>query len=71
MVSGMKANSRLWYCHCLCGTRATRMKHSGFWRKRLEERQPLVALKEIPTLENLHSDPRWQALLRRMNFPAD
>jgi TolB-like protein/DNA-binding winged helix-turn-helix (wHTH) protein/Tfp pilus assembly protein PilF len=31
----------------------------------------LVSFKEDPPFENLHSDPRWQALLRRMNFPAE
>jgi TolB-like protein/DNA-binding winged helix-turn-helix (wHTH) protein/Tfp pilus assembly protein PilF len=39
--------------------------------KAVEERQPIVALKEIPTLEKLHSDPRWKVLLRRMNFPEE
>ncbi|HEU4386842.1 MAG TPA: tetratricopeptide repeat protein [Blastocatellia bacterium] len=29
----------------------------------------LVYLKEDPPLEALHSDPRWKALLHRMNFP--
>lgn len=29
----------------------------------------LVYLKEDPPLQSLHSDPRWSALLRRMNFP--
>jgi tetratricopeptide (TPR) repeat protein len=38
--------------------------------KAVEERQPIVPLKEIPTLEKLHSDPRWKVLLRRMNFPS-
>jgi len=31
----------------------------------------LVYLKEDPPLENLHSDPRWNVLLRRMNFPSE
>jgi hypothetical protein len=38
--------------------------------KAVEERNSLlVALKEDPPYENLHSDPRWKALLSRMNFP--
>jgi serine/threonine-protein kinase len=38
--------------------------------KAIEERNSLLApLKEDPPLENLHSDPRWKDLLRRMNFP--
>jgi tetratricopeptide (TPR) repeat protein len=36
----------------------------------IEERNSfLVSLKEDPTFESLHSDPRWKELLRRMNFP--
>ena len=31
--------------------------------------QQLIALKEDPTVESLHSDARWKVLLRRMNFP--
>jgi eukaryotic-like serine/threonine-protein kinase len=38
--------------------------------KAVEDRNSLlVALKEDPPYENLHSDPRWKALLRRMNYP--
>ena len=38
--------------------------------KAIEERNALlVTLKEEPPLESLHSDPRWQKLLQRMNFP--
>jgi TolB-like protein/Tfp pilus assembly protein PilF len=29
----------------------------------------LVFFKEDPTFDDLHSDPRWQQLLRRMNYP--
>jgi hypothetical protein len=28
-------------------------------------------LKADPPFENLHSDPRWKPLLRRMNFPEE
>jgi serine/threonine protein kinase/Tfp pilus assembly protein PilF len=31
----------------------------------------LVFFKEDPTFDNLHSDPRWPELLRRMNFPSE
>jgi tetratricopeptide (TPR) repeat protein len=31
----------------------------------------LVYIKEDPTLDKLHSDPRWQRLLQRMNFPVE
>ena len=37
--------------------------------KAVEERNSLlVYLKEDPTFDNLHSDPRWLGLLRRMNL---
>ncbi|MGH9968882.1 MAG: tetratricopeptide repeat protein [Pyrinomonadaceae bacterium] len=39
--------------------------------KAVEEHQLLTPLKVEPPLESLHSDPRWKALLRRMNFPTD
>jgi tetratricopeptide (TPR) repeat protein len=39
--------------------------------KAVEERQFLTPLKVEPPLESLHSDPRWTALLRRMNFPLE
>jgi tetratricopeptide (TPR) repeat protein len=38
--------------------------------KAIEARDALlVFIKEEPSLESLHSDPRWKELLRRMNFP--
>ncbi|MGH9966964.1 MAG: TPR end-of-group domain-containing protein [Pyrinomonadaceae bacterium] len=39
--------------------------------KAVAERHMLAALKEDPPFENLHSDPRWKALLRRTNFPPE
>jgi serine/threonine protein kinase/Tfp pilus assembly protein PilF len=40
--------------------------------KAIEERRMLlVQVKEDPPFENLHSDPRWKVLLRRMNFPEE
>ncbi len=36
-----------------------------------QRKQQLIVLKEDPTLENLHSDPRWKELLRQMNFPTE
>jgi hypothetical protein len=30
----------------------------------------LVYVKADPAFENMHSDPRWKALLHRMNFDA-
>jgi TolB-like protein/DNA-binding winged helix-turn-helix (wHTH) protein/Tfp pilus assembly protein PilF len=37
----------------------------------IEERDGLNYVKTDPRLASLHSDPRWQELLRRMNFPPD
>jgi tetratricopeptide (TPR) repeat protein len=36
-----------------------------------EERDGLNYVKTDPRLDSLHGDPRWQVLLRRMNFPPD
>ncbi len=36
-----------------------------------ERKQQMIVLKEDPTLDSLHSDPRWKELLRRMDFPTD
>jgi TolB-like protein/DNA-binding winged helix-turn-helix (wHTH) protein/lipoprotein NlpI len=35
------------------------------------EREGLNFVKTDPRLESLHADPRWQELLRRVNFPPD
>jgi tetratricopeptide (TPR) repeat protein len=39
--------------------------------KAVKEHQMLTPLKVEPPLEDLHSDPRWRVLLRRMNFPPE
>jgi tetratricopeptide (TPR) repeat protein len=39
--------------------------------KGVEEHQLITPLKVEPPLESLHSDPRWKALLGRMNFPTE
>ena len=36
-----------------------------------EERDGVNYVKTEPRLDRLHSDPRWQLLLRRMNLPVD
>jgi len=44
----------------------------GILEKAAEERDSLlVFLKEDPPFESLHSDPRWQFLIRRMSFPRE
>ena len=38
----------------------------------IDERNNLILfIKEDPPLNNLHSDPRWKEVLRRLNFPAE
>ena len=37
--------------------------------KRIEAREGLMYMAVDPPLESLHSDPRWQVLLRRINLP--
>jgi hypothetical protein len=39
--------------------------------KHAEERTSLNYVKTEPRFDSLHSDPRWQLLLRRMNLPVD
>jgi TolB-like protein/DNA-binding winged helix-turn-helix (wHTH) protein/Tfp pilus assembly protein PilF len=39
--------------------------------KHAEERNSLNYVKTEPRLDSLHSDPRWQLLLRRMNLSVD
>ena len=43
----------------------------GILEKAVEEHQLITPLKVEPPLVSLHSDPRWKALLRRMNFPTE
>ena len=39
--------------------------------KLCSERDSLNYVKTDPRLASIHSDPRWQVLLRRMNLPPD
>jgi tetratricopeptide (TPR) repeat protein len=39
--------------------------------KAVDEHQVLTPLKVEPQFERLHSDPRWNTLLRRMNLPPE
>lgn len=67
MISGLKANA-----YVIAGVYATlgdKDEAFGILEKAVKERQVLVNIKVDPPFENLYSDPRWKALLRRMNFP--
>jgi hypothetical protein len=69
MIKGLKVNA-----YTIAGVYATLGDKDEAFRvleKAWEDRQFLVMLKVDPPFENLHSDPRWQALLRRMNFPPE
>ena len=70
MISGVKAQPIL-----VAGVYAALGDKDEAFRileKAIEERKLTPCrLKEDPPLENLHSDPRWKALLRRMNFPEE
>jgi tetratricopeptide (TPR) repeat protein len=69
MIRGVKANSfRIAAVYVALGD-----KDEAFsvLHKSIEGREPIVALKEDPQLDNLHSDPRWKVLLQRMNFPPE
>ena len=39
--------------------------------KHAEDRNGLNYVKTEPRFDSLHSDPRWQLVLRRMNLPVD
>jgi tetratricopeptide (TPR) repeat protein len=67
MISGLKANTfGIAVVHTALGDKDAAFK---ILEKAIEDRRPIVGLKEDPALEDLHSDPRWKVLLRRMNFP--
>jgi eukaryotic-like serine/threonine-protein kinase len=69
MISGLKAHADV-----IAGVYATLGDKDEAFRileKAVEERTAGVALKVDPPFENLHSDPRWKGLLRRMNFPPE
>jgi tetratricopeptide (TPR) repeat protein len=69
MISGVKANaSEIAAVYAALGDKDEAFR---ILEKAVEERQLLVSFKEDPPFENLHSDPRWKALLRRMNFPPE
>ena len=69
MISGLKANA-----DTIAAVYAALGDEDEAFRileKAVEERQLIVVLKVDPPLENLHSDPRWKVLLRRMNLPLE
>jgi len=69
MVSGLKAGPfEIAAVYVALGDRDEAFK---ILETAVEERNSLlIYVKEDPTFDNLHSDLRWQDLLRRMNFPA-
>jgi TolB-like protein/DNA-binding winged helix-turn-helix (wHTH) protein/Tfp pilus assembly protein PilF len=68
MISRLKANP--YVIAAVYATLGDKDEAFRILEKAVEERQLLAALKVDPPFENLHSDPRWKVLLRRMNFPA-
>jgi len=67
MVRGLKANPYIIAAvYAALGDKDDAFK---ILEKAVAEHQLITPIKVEPPLENLHSDPRWQALLRRMNFP--
>ncbi|MGH9903835.1 MAG: tetratricopeptide repeat protein [Pyrinomonadaceae bacterium] len=70
MIGGVKANAVV-----IAGVYAALGDKDEAFRileTAIEERSSfLIVLKEDPPLERLRSDPRWPALLRRMNFPPE
>jgi TolB-like protein/DNA-binding winged helix-turn-helix (wHTH) protein/Flp pilus assembly protein TadD len=69
MIIGSKANASV--IAAVYAALGDRDAAFSILEKAVEERQILVALKEDPPYENLHSDRRWRVLLSRMNFPPD
>ena len=69
MIKGLKANP-----YIIAAVYAALGEQDEAFRileKAIGEHQFLTPLKVEPPLENLHSDPRWKVLLRRMNFPEE
>ena len=69
MVSGLKANPYL--VAAVYAALGDKDEAFRVLEKGVEEHQFITPLKVEPPLESLHSDPRWEALLRRMNLPAE
>jgi hypothetical protein len=69
MVSGVKGNAYLIAAvYAALGDNDEAFK---ILEKAVGEHQSLTPLMVEPPLDNLHSDPRWKGLLRRMNFPSE
>ena len=69
MVAGVKANA-----DAIAAVYAALGEKDEAFRileKAVTARQNVVSLKVDPPLDGLHSDPRWQALLERMNLPPE
>lgn len=67
MVRGLKANPYIIAAvYAALGDKDDAFK---ILEKAVDEHQLITPIKVEPPLESLRSDPRWQALLLRMNFP--
>jgi TolB-like protein/DNA-binding winged helix-turn-helix (wHTH) protein/Tfp pilus assembly protein PilF len=69
MVSGLKANPYI--IAAVYAALGDKDEAFRILEKAVEEHQLITPLKVEPPLESLHSDPRWKALLRRMNLPTE
>ena len=69
MVGGLKANPYI--IAAVYAALGDKDEAFGILEKAVEKRQLITPLKVEPPLESLHSDPRWKALLRRMNLPNE
>jgi TolB-like protein/DNA-binding winged helix-turn-helix (wHTH) protein/Tfp pilus assembly protein PilF len=66
MISGVRANTPV--IAAVYAALGDKDEAFRILTKAVDEHQFIVAVKEEPAYESLHSDPRWKVLLRRMNF---
>ena len=72
MLEGLKSRGRLPLMDAASAYTALGDKDEAFSLLfRGVEQRSLSYLKVDPPFDSLHSDPRWQELLRRMNLPVE